>query len=179
VEDLHLISMADSDRLFVNRKQLAPVSVLERIMDNYRKRFDQRQITVDMKTKAGKDAHIMGDADRLDQVFTNILENAWKYMRAPGVLRITVKADEHALTLCFEDSGPGVPEAALPRLFDRLYRVENARSRESGGSGLGLCICRHIIDSHGGSIWAESNAMAGLNINIRLPLLRQEDAIRG
>ena len=63
-----------------------------------------------------------------------------------------------------------MPDDALPRLFDRLYRVDASRSRDSGGSGLGLSICREIIDHHGGSIWAENSPMGGLCIGIRLPL---------
>ena len=77
------------------------------------------------------------------------------------------------MKILFEDTGPGVPEEALPRLFDRLYRGESSRNRDLGGSGLGLSICRHVIESHGGSVEAENNQLGGLTLIIRLPLFEQ------
>jgi two-component system sensor histidine kinase BaeS len=68
-----------------------------------------------------------------------------------------------------------VPEEALPRLFDRLYRVDTSRNRDSGGSGLGLSICRHIIENHGGRIWAQRSPQGGLAIEIQLPLARKKN----
>jgi two-component system sensor histidine kinase BaeS len=73
-----------------------------------------------------------------------ILKNVCKYAHSPGMLKISAQADEGAITLRFEDSGPGVPDEALPRLFERLYRLDASRNRETGGSGLGLSICRYI-----------------------------------
>ena len=70
----------------------------------------------------------------------------------------------------WEDSKPGVPEEALPRLFERLFRVEGSRSRERGGSGLGLAICRSIAEAHGGSVVARASELGGLRVILRLPL---------
>jgi len=108
--------------------------------------------------------------NRLGQVFTNILENACRYVAPPGLLEISGQTDGHQMTVVFQDSGPGVPEAALPRLFDRLFRVESSRNRESGGSGLGLSICRRIVESHNGRIWAQKSPIGGLTIGISFPL---------
>ena len=80
----------------------------------------------------------MADAHRLQQLFSNLLENVLRYVNAPGLLKIFPELKAGRLFLTFEDSGPGVPEECLPRLFDRLYRVDMARSRAQGGSGLGI-----------------------------------------
>ncbi|WP_319405742.1 ATP-binding protein [uncultured Desulfosarcina sp.] len=175
VEDLHLLSMADSDRLFFNKQWVRPYNVLIKILENYRTRFIQCQIEPELKLSKIEWRRIKGDADRLEQVFTNILENVCKYVPSPGILKITGQADNQYLTLYFQDSGPGVPDEALSLLFDRLYRVDSSRSRDTGGSGLGLSICKHIIEMHDGRIWAENNPLGGLSIGIRLPLVKKED----
>lgn len=174
VEDLHLLSIADSDRLFLNKQWISPCKVLEPIIETYRTRFDRRHITLETSLAAAETVHIQGDADRLAQVFINILENAYKYVGSPGALRLSGKADHQFLILQFEDSGPGVPEETLPRLFDRLYRVDASRNRRSGGSGLGLSICRHIIENHNGRIWAQRSTEGGLCITINFPLPRKK-----
>ncbi len=173
VEDLHLLSIADSDRLLLNKQWISPCKVLEPIIETYRTRFDHRRIALKTKLTAAETVHIKGDGDRLAQVFINILENAYKYVSSPGALHISGKADNQFLTLQFEDSGPGVPEEALLRLFDRLYRVDASRNRQSGGSGLGLSICRHIIENHDGRIWAQRSTEGGLCITINFPLTQK------
>lgn len=175
VADLHLLSLADSDRLFLNKRPICPYRVLESIVKSYKIRFEQHNIKTVFLFDTVKEVYIKGDADRLGQVFTNILENVCRYVRPPGTLKILGQAKNLFLTFLFQDSGPGVPEASLPRLFDRLYRVDASRSRKSGGSGLGLSICRHIVENHDGEIWAEKNSMTGLTIGIRLPLHKIEN----
>jgi two-component system sensor histidine kinase BaeS len=86
------------------------------------------------------------------------------------VLKIYENCEADQLTISFEDSAPGVPEKALERLFDRLYRVDESRNREIGGSGLGLAICKQIVESHGGKITAAPATIGGLLIRIELPL---------
>jgi two-component system sensor histidine kinase BaeS len=139
-------------------------------LDRYRPRFVERRIAIETVLAGVEQTPIRGDADRLGQVFTNLFENVFRYVASPGSLKISGAVENHLLTILFEDSGPGVPEEALPRLFDRLYRVEASRNRASGGSGLGLSICRHIIEIHGGSIWAAKSPQGGLSIGIHLPL---------
>lgn len=170
VEDLHLLSMADSDNLFMYKQWMSIFGLLDTLLKTFAPRFSQRHIRVEGELDGIREIHIRADADRLGQVFTNILENVFRYVESPGVLKISGQSDAHLLTLYFHDSGPGVPAAALPRLFDRLFRVDTSRNRESGGSGLGLSICRRIVESHNGRIWAQQSPMGGLTIGISLPL---------
>jgi two-component system sensor histidine kinase BaeS len=169
VEDLHLLSLADSDQLQFRRLRVALRTLLEDILARFETRFARRGITIEADLVDLAEVHLRGDPDRLAQVFANILDNACKYTGSPGVLQIGGRADEARVTLRFADAGPGVPQAALPRLFDRLYRVDPSRSRASGGSGLGLSICRQIVEHHGGRIWAERSSLGGLAVGIELP----------
>lgn len=155
-----------------------PLSLLKEALDHTRDRFAKRGITVDRRAidLIGSSAQptIDGDAHRLHQVFMNLLENTLAYTDEGGTLRIDVTVEGawtgNCLTLLFDDSAPGLPESELPRLFDRLFRGETSRSREHGGSGLGLSICRATVEAHGGTIDASASPLGGLRVTITLPL---------
>ena len=169
VEDLHFLSMADADRLQLNRQRVSPATILDPIVVAFRPRFERGGLQLELKLDETETAWIDGDADRLTQAFNNILDNALKYVAPPGALAIIGRTEKNQVRLSFRDTGPGVPEEALGLVFDRLFRVDASRSRNTGGSGLGLSICRDIIENHGGRIWAENNAGGGLIIEIALP----------
>ena len=171
VEDLHLLSKADSDSLVLDMQRIAPYRILEELTDCYRHRLAQCGIDLELMTGDVQTAFIKGDPHRLGQVFGNLLDNVCKYTEAPGKLRIFGHCDTGGLSLYFQDSGPGVPDESMPHLFDRLYRVEPSRNRDTGGSGLGLAICQQIVENHNGLIWADHSPIGGLSIGIRLPLI--------
>ena len=106
----------------------------------------------------------------MHQLFSNILDNSLKYTDADGILNVHLDYPSGQIVIEFEDSAPGVWEDELNRLFDRLYRVEGSRSRISGGAGLGLAICKNIVEAHAGSISAHPSALGGLLIRISLPV---------
>lgn len=155
-----------------------PLSLLKEALDHTRDRFTKRAIAVDRGAVDRIDSFsqptVDGDAHRLHQVFMNLLENSLAYTDEGGTLRIDVTVEGawtgNCLTLLFDDSSPGVPESELPRLFDRLFRGETSRSREHGGSGLGLSICRATIEAHGGTIDASASPLGGLRVTVTLPL---------
>lgn len=171
VDDLHELSMADSGALHLDRRPLDVVQVVTDTVELFRTRFQQAGIAIAEQLPSDREIILLGDANRLAQLFTNLLENTLRYTDAPGELKIAQHTAGDRLTLTFEDSGPGVPEDALERLFDRLYRVDSARTRSQGGSGLGLAICKAIVESHGGTIAAANAPGSGLKIEIRLPLI--------
>ncbi|HEU4950102.1 MAG TPA: ATP-binding protein, partial [Candidatus Deferrimicrobiaceae bacterium] len=113
---------------------------------------------------------LFADPDRLHQLFSNLLENSLKYTDAGGRLQLSIERRENTATVHFQDSGPGVPPSEMGRLFDRLYRVEGSRSRATGGAGLGLAICRNIVEAHNGTIAAFPSPMGGLWVKVDLPL---------
>ena len=108
------------------------------------------------------DIHARADADRLHQVLSNLVDNAIKYGRAEGSVEIAARTlDNGKVEARVSDDGPGIPPDSLERVFERFYRVDKARSREQGGTGLGLSIVKHIVQSHGGRVWASSRLGAG------------------
>lgn len=168
VDDLSLIAKTDSGIIEMKPVPVDPVQVLRTSIERFKVRFEDRRLV--LRERISNDGRkTMGDADKMTQVFGNIFENIVRYASSPGTVWVSAEAENNHFKIMVEDTGPGVPEASLPRLFDRLYRTDAARSRETGGSGLGLSICKTIIDAHGGSIRAENSASGGLRIVIELP----------
>src|ERR1700733_9434762 len=115
------------------------------------------------------DEPVMADLDALSQVFGNLVENAMKYGKAGGRVRVGARQQEAMVEFYVQDFGPGIAYEHLPRIFERFYRVDKARSRESGGTGLGLAIAKHIVHAHGGDIRCESELGFGATFLFRLP----------
>ena len=170
VNDLHELSLADSGALSIKKERVDPIAVLKETLSHFEKGFTENQITIEKSLADEPSITVIGDADRLQQLFSNLLENTLRYADAPGILSIGQACIENRLVLFFEDSGPGVPEESLDHLFDRLYRVDRSRSRIQGGSGLGLSICKSIITALGGDIRAANGKTGGLRIEVELPL---------
>lgn len=121
---------------------------------------------------------VVGDAERIQQVIINIITNAIKYNKPRGAIHITGGTEGEKVFLRVEDTGIGVPKEDLKRLFERFYRVDKARSRESGGTGLGLAIAKQIVESHGGSIGFDSEYGKGSVVTLYLPRMKEE-AVHG
>jgi two-component system, OmpR family, sensor histidine kinase BaeS len=170
VNDLHELSLADTGALSIKKGPVDPVVVLNATLGHFLKDFAEKQIEIENNSENQPPITIIGDADRLQQLFSNLLENTLRYADAPGTLKIGQERITNRLILFFEDSGPGVPEEALDHLFDRLYRVDRSRSRKLGGSGLGLSICKSIVSALGGEIRAVGGNSGGLRIEVELPL---------
>jgi two-component system, OmpR family, phosphate regulon sensor histidine kinase PhoR len=115
------------------------------------------------------DEPVMADLDALSQVFGNLVENAMKYGKAGGRVRVGARRQDGSIEFYVQDFGPGIAYEHLPRIFERFYRVDKARSRESGGTGLGLAIAKHIVQAHGGDIRCESELGFGATFLFRLP----------
>ncbi len=115
------------------------------------------------------DLVIHADPDRLRQVVTNLVDNAIKYNRTGGSLRVTGRLNGSSAVLEVMDTGIGIPAEDLPRIFERFYRVDKARSRALGGTGLGLAIVKHIVEAHGGSVCVTSQLHEGSTFSVTLP----------
>ncbi|WP_136360674.1 ATP-binding protein [Desulfatibacillum aliphaticivorans] len=178
VADLHDLSLAESGALRMNMTAVQPWELVHEIVERFQERCTDRGLTVNLKNQAHGPAAVSGDRRRLIQVFTNLMDNSLRHTEMPGVLSICQNLGPGGVTIIFEDSKPGVPDDALPRLFDRLFKADPSRSDETGGSGLGLSICKGIVSRHGGSIKASGSVLGGLRVEITLPLLdesRQND----
>jgi two-component system phosphate regulon sensor histidine kinase PhoR len=115
-------------------------------------------------------AAIVTDAAKLQDVMRNLVENAVNYSPEGKLIRLTASAREGQAVMTVADEGPGIPEADLQRIFERFYRVDKARSRESGGTGLGLSIVKHLVELLGGRVWAENRPEGGACFTVTLPM---------
>jgi two-component system phosphate regulon sensor histidine kinase PhoR len=113
---------------------------------------------------------VRGDAERLGQALLNLLHNAVKFSSAGSVVTVRVTPAESQVVVAVEDHGQGIPRLDLPRIFERFYKVDRARARIAGGTGLGLSIARHIVEAHGGRIWAESEEGTGSTFSFAIPV---------
>ena len=133
--------------------------------------LEDREVTL---TVNGSAPIVLGDTDRLQQVVTNLIDNSSRFVGAGGHVQVLLKAEGDRSVLSVIDDGPGIPEADLPRLFDRFYRADSSRTRSSGGAGLGLAIVRAIVTAHGGRIEAANLPEGGARMTVTLPSLRED-----
>jgi signal transduction histidine kinase len=112
---------------------------------------------------------VIGDADRLKQLFLNLMDNASKYTPSGGTVTLSFAREGDWVRVAITDTGIGIPAQDLPRIFDRFYRVDKARAREKGDTGLGLAICKWIVDAHGGRIGVQSEVGKGSTFTVWLP----------
>ena len=172
VDDLRATLDGDPGAIQVGSEPMAPIEVLHEVIEEFRERYATAGLAIDTSHLLDGGWRMPGDADRMHQVFINLLENTLRYTHAGGSLAISAEARAGWLTLQFDDTAPAPRAEALPRLFDRFFRAEPSRSRALGGSGLGLAICKALVEAHGGKIAAALSPRGGLTINIRLPLER-------
>jgi signal transduction histidine kinase len=119
---------------------------------------------------------VYADAERVHQVLFNLLDNAVRFTPSGGRVTITASRRNGAVDVAVTDTGPGIAPEHLPRLFERFYRVDSARSRDEGGTGIGLAIARSVIEAHGGRIWAESEPGKGSTFTFELPVATEANA---
>jgi two-component system phosphate regulon sensor histidine kinase PhoR len=127
---------------------------------------------VDLESTGAPDVPVMADPDAMNQVFGNLIENSLKYAKEGKRIRVGAREVDSEVQFTVQDFGPGIASEHLERIFERFYRVDKARSRESGGTGLGLAIVKHIVLAHGGRIWAESELGNGASFHFTLPMVQ-------
>ncbi len=167
LDDLYDLALSDAGALDYRFAPLDLGETLQAAVSQMEGAFARKGIALQLECN---DALSMdGDRGRLRQVLDNLLGNSLRYTDAGGVVRVVARRVGSEIKLRVEDTAPGVAPEALERLFDRFYRVEASRSRAKGGAGLGLAICRNIVEAHRGSIQAGAAEAGGLAIDIRLP----------
>ncbi|MBS3788585.1 HAMP domain-containing protein [Candidatus Bipolaricaulota bacterium] len=167
VDDLNDLTRAEAGQLDLERKPILLQEVTESTRESIQFMLNEKDLK--LKVDLPDDVLVYVDPDRIQQVLRNLLDNAIAYSKQGGTIRTTAKTQEDQVEIRVEDNGEGIPKSDLRHIFDRFYRVDRSRSRETGGSGLGLTIAREIIEAHGGKIEAESEKGEGTTLIFTLP----------
>lgn len=168
IEDLYQLALADAGALEYRFETLDLAEVVRDAAQLQKRACADAGLALELSLPADP-LPIRGDARRLGQLLDNLIANARHYTDAPGRIRIELTRTKDSMCFTLDDTPPGVPAESLPMLFERLYRVDAARGRSNGGAGLGLAICRAIVEAHGGTISAEASKLGGLRILVALP----------
>jgi two-component system sensor histidine kinase BaeS len=158
VDDLQDLALADAGRLVIDRQPARIAALVKRAIAG-------RNIA----TEGDEDVVVLADARRAVQILTNLLDNAVRHSQQPGSVRVGWERSSDEVVVSVHDRGVGISEDELPRIFERFYRVDASRSRDTGGAGLGLAIVRQLVAAHGGRVWAESKPGAGATFRFTLP----------
>ncbi|MGB2868044.1 MAG: ATP-binding protein [Bacteroidota bacterium] len=156
LRDLINISHMESGDLKLSFRYFRVNEFLESITKDFQPVADQRHVTLTHDLRTGTDTEVLGDRERLYQVLANLIENAVRYNREHGTVVVSTDNADGNVRVSVQDSGVGISQEHLPRIFERFYRVDKDRSREVGGTGLGLAIVKHIVDAHGSKVEVES-----------------------
>ena len=170
VHDLYELSLSDMGALSYQKEDVVPTDILEQELSSFQTRLSEKQIKVVLTISGSHQAIILGDSQRIFQLFTNLLENSYRYTDPNGALEIDVENLDQQVLIRIKDSEPGITGEERAQIFDRLYRIEHSRNRRFGGAGLGLAICKNIVHAHGGIIEALPSSLGGLEIRISLPV---------
>jgi two-component system sensor histidine kinase BaeS len=146
------------------------VALVKRVAEKFKDAFKENGLEWADSIPSGLSAKVLADPERLSQLFVNLLQNSLNHTFGDGKVAASMETKNEWVYVVVDDSKPGVPDESLPRLFERLYRVEGSRNRKYGGSGLGLAICKNIVEAHGGTITATPSSLGGLCVRIGLPL---------
>jgi two-component system OmpR family sensor kinase len=168
VGDLLLVGRLDDDAAALQRERIDAEDFLHIVADRWAV-VGERNWTIDIDAPGT----FLADGNTLAQALDNVVENAVSYTVPGDAITFRARATGTTLQIEVVDTGRGIPESALPHVFDRFYRADRARSRSTGGSGLGLAIVRDVVEAHGGQVSIESPPAGGTRLNIELPEYRR------
>jgi len=168
-EDLLTLARVESGEQEFALRPVAAADLLRDAQESFRAMA--RAAGVELSAEDTATQEVVADIDAVHQVFANLIDNALKYSASGGRVVLAARDSAGGVEFSVRDFGPGITSEHLPRLFERFYRVDKARSRESGGTGLGLAIAKHIVRAHGGSIRVESELGHGSTFSFVLPFV--------
>ena len=169
VEDLLTLSKIESKEFYLKWERLPLSELIYDVLDFVKEAAEKKKISISRSIILSS-LEVIGDRIYLEQVFINLLDNAIKYTHETGEISISaLEKEQGEIQVMIKDNGIGIPKEDLSRIFERFYRVDKGRSQELGGTGLGLSIVKHIIQAHGGRVWADSKLGEGSTFYIALP----------
>lgn len=168
VSDLLDLSRIEAGQLVLEKGEVDLAELCRQVADKVRPLAQEKGIELELKVPADLPA-AWGNADRLQQVLINLLDNALRHTPRGGKVSVSGEPRNGQLVLSVEDTGPGIPPEDLPYIFERFYKVEKARTRTTAGTGIGLAIVKGVVEAHGGRVWAESTPGQGTTFTFTLP----------
>jgi two-component system phosphate regulon sensor histidine kinase PhoR len=169
VDDLLTLAQLESTNPNLQLSNVRLSELFAAIVRDWAKKFAEKKLSVDVSVASDLPT-VRADETRLQEVLYNLLDNTLKYSRPGGKIRLQAQKRGDEIALIVSDTGVGISETDLPRIFERFYRADKARSRKLGGTGLGLSIVKHIAQMHGGRVEAESELGRGTTIRVMLPV---------
>ncbi len=171
VEDLNTLSMADSGVLSLIKTRTDLAYIAQKVLQSFGSAASRQGVDLRGEGVEGS-LEALVDAARIEQVLGNLVSNALRHTPAGGMITLNLKdmGESRTVQISVEDTGEGIPEHARERIFERFYRLDDSRSRDRGGSGLGLSVARKLVEAHGGRIWVEPGSEGGARFTFELPL---------
>jgi len=155
VDDLQELSRVESRATQLDIHPADSTALIQTVTKRLQHQFDEKRVTL-TSSLPHDPIIVLADGDRVIQVLTNLIGNALQYTPENGTVTVSIERDKNEAHISVRDTGFGIPADQLTHIFDRFYRVDKSRSRAHGGSGIGLTIAKHLVEAHGGKIWAES-----------------------
>jgi len=168
IDDLLSLSELELSKDGIYKTEFDLKKLIDEVSLGFGHALDAKQQTFSINSQ-GDDFRIEADKDKIEQVIVNLTDNAIKYTKDSGRINISLLEHQNEITVTFQDNGIGIPKEDIDRVFERFYRVDKARSRELGGTGLGLGIAKHIVLAHNGKIHIESKINEGTKVSVTLP----------
>lgn len=177
IEEMALLSRAEAGQLRVMPRPIMLINTIRHVAAQFQPQFNAKGVHLTITIQPDLPA-IVADPDRLEQIMINLLSNALRYTPAGGAVTLAAAAHDFFVQISVRDTGLGITSEHLPHIFERFYRVDKSRARQSGGTGIGLTITRHLVYAQGGEIWAESaGAGQGTSFYVTLPVYHDTAAM--
>lgn len=171
ISDLLNLSKIEKNDLQLNIEKIDLVKLIHKTAKPLLKAFSDKNLTLNLPNK-GRSIELFADKDRIAQILVNLLSNAVNYTPEGGMVSVKVREKKNRIVFSVKDTGIGIPQSSIDRLFERFYRVDTARARNEGGTGLGLAIVKHLVDLHGGTITVDSVENEYTEFTVNLPAER-------
>ncbi|MCG7535570.1 ATP-binding protein [Pseudoalteromonas sp. OOF1S-7] len=172
IADIYELAQADTHSLQLDLQIRPAKALFDELLSAIKPLIAQHELKLNTQNTLSDTLEIACDIDRMHQIFNNLARNSCHYTNKPGQISVTITQQAEHLICHFEDSSPGVGDADLPRLTERLYRCDKSRSRDLGGSGLGLSICQKLTELHQGQLSLSHSKLGGLCVTLTLPLVQ-------
>lgn len=172
VKDLDLISKLESADLVLNKQPFNILELVQEVFELLEMKAKKRNVSMHFNKHYIFPIMVIADVEKIEQVLTNLIVNAIKYAKKNGTIMVSVEKMDAKVLVKVIDDGEGIKEEYLPRLFERFYRVDQSRSRDQGGSGLGLSIVKHILESHNEQIFVKSEFGKGSEFSFTLEKMK-------